>query len=406
MRTHKFALAVYILGVLLRGTPAFAGSISDNLGTFINKQAFGIALQNAQFPNIAGEFTQRVAIGSLQLPVPANSTSFTFSYNPALGVFERSSGSLGPVFVDRAETIGEGRFDLIFSYQFANLKNLDNERFGRQLEFAFGAPVDGGVLFGAFVGQDFNLKENVFSFNGTYGITDHWDVNLLVPIVYTTLDLTGQAGAAAEGNPKFALRSVSFHDSAFGIGDILLRTKYRFYEDPDVILLAGAITFRMPSGSAGNFQGLGDFTITPTLIASRPFGRNDLHMNLGMEFDTQNSEASRARYAIGATIQPWDQLAFLIDILGSSGLDNDHFTVPTGNLTPVCTPGVVNCVNYTATPTSVQGVVPRSDIIDLSVGIKANPFASANVYLLAIIPMTRQGLRADVVPAGGFEWTF
>ena len=124
-----------------------------------------------------------------------------------------------------------------------------------------------------------------------------------------------------------------------------------------------------------------------------------------MEFNTQNSEASRARYGIGATIQPIEQLAFLLDIIGSSGLDDDHFTVPSGNVTPICS-GVVNCVNYTATPTSVDGVVPRSDIVDLSTGIKFNPFASANVYLLAIIPLTQQGLRAAVVPAGGIEWTF
>src|SRR5262245_49390279 len=402
MRAHKLASIFGVLGILLAGRPVSARSISDNLGAFINNEGLGTVVSGVQFPNIAGEFIQRVALGSLQLPVPANSTSFTYSYNPALGVFERSSGSLGPVFVDRAETVGEGHFDLIFSYQFANLKNLDNESFGRQLEFAFQTQVQGANVVGAFVGDDFNLKENVFAFNGTYGITDHWDVNLLIPLVYTTLDLNAQAGCELEAVPAF--RSCSFHVAVLGTGASLLRTKYRFYEDPDVVLLAGAITFRMPSGNAGNFQGLGDFTITPTLIASRPFGRNDLHMNLGMEFDTQNSEASRARYAIGATIQPLDQLAFLIDILGSSGLDNDHFTIPTGNVTPNCT--VARCVNYTATPTSVEGVVPRSDIVDLSTGIKFNPFASANVYLLAIIPLTRQGLRAPVVPAGGIEWTF
>ena len=58
------------------------------------------------------------------------------------------------------------------------------------------------------------------------------------------------------------------------------------------------------------------------------------------------------------------------------------------------------------TSTEVTGVVRRSDIVDLSTGIKFNPFASANIYLLAIIPLAQQGLRAAVVPAGGFEWTF
>src|SRR5262249_56247733 len=183
-------------------------------------------------------------------------------------------------------------------------------------------------------GNDFSLKENVFTFNFTYGLTDLWDVNLLVPTLYTTLDLAGIAGSFA--SLVATVGQARFRDDTFGIGHILLRSKYRFYENPDVVLLAGAMTFRIPSGNPDNFQGLGDFTITPTLIASRPFGRSDLHMNLGMEFDTMNGERSRARYAIGATIQPLDRLAFLVDILGSSGLDDEHFSIPTGIVTPVC----------------------------------------------------------------------
>lgn len=401
MRARRVAWVMGVLGSWLASSGMAAASISSSLESFVNRSV-GRVVQNLEFPNLVGEFVQREALGSIQLPVPANSTSFTYSYNPSLGVFERSSGSLGPVFVDRGETVGEGRFDLIFSYQFANLTDLDGESFGRQLQFGFqGVTADGVNVAGAFVGNDFSLKENVFSFNFTYGITDKWDVNLLVPMLYTTLDLDGQAGGVVEGVPDIG--PVSFHDSAFGIGDILLRTKYRFYDNPDVVLLAGALTLRMPSGSADNFQGLGDFTITPTLIVSRPFGKYDIHMNLGMEFDTRDSERSRARYGIGATIQPLDQLAFLVDILGSSGLDDDTFTLPVGNVPPQFAAG-----NFlvSQTPTSVTGVVRRSDIVDLSTGIKFNPFASANVYLLAIIPLTQQGLRAAVVPAGGFEWTF
>ena len=402
MRARRAAWVMGVLGSWLASSGMAAASISNSLEGFIN-QSVGRVVQNLEFPNLVGEFIQREALGSIQLPVPANSTSFTYSYNPSLGVFERSSGSLGPVFVDRGETVGEGRFDVIFSYQFANLTDLNGESFGKQLQFGFqGATGDGVNVLGAFVGNDFSLKENVFSFNFTYGITDKWDVNLLVPMLYTSLSLNGQAGGVVE-NALPDIGPVSFHDKAFGIGDILVRTKYRFYDDPDVVLLAGALTFRMPSGNPDNFQGLGDFTITPTLIVSRPFGKNDIHMNLGMEFNTRDSQQTRARYGIGATIQPLDQLAFLVDILGSSGLDDDTFTLPAGNVPPQFTAGDF-LVSKTAT--SVTGVVRRSDIVDLSTGIKFNPFASANVYLLAIIPLTQQGLRAAVVPAGGFEWTF
>jgi hypothetical protein len=385
-----------------------SASISSSLGQFIN-QSTGLVVQNASFPNVAGAFIQREALESLQLPVPATSTSFTYAYNPTLGIFERSSGSLGPVFLDRAETVGAGHFDLIFSYQFANLDSLNNASFGKQLQFGFTSQAGGIPAGGAFIGRNASLKQNVFSFNGTYGITDRWDVNLLVPMVYTTFDLEGEAGGFAGSH--IVTTPESFHDSAFGIGDILLRSKYRFFDDPDLVLLAGAMTLRMPSGNPDNFQGLGDFTITPELIISRPIGRNDIHANLAMEFNTQNANGSRARYGIGATIQPLDNLAFVLDILGSSGLDKDTFTIPSGNVTPLCghvgQGQSINCVNYSVSKGGqVNGVVPRSDIVDLSTGIKFNPFENANIYLVAIIPLTQQGLRAAVVPTGGFEWFF
>jgi hypothetical protein len=392
--------AIGVVGLAIASGGVASASISNSLEQFVDRSVSRIFTSPVAFPNLVGEFIQREALGSIQLPVPANSTSFTFTYNPSLGVFERSSGSLGPVFVDRAETVGEGRFDLIFSYQFANLKNFDGNNFGPQLLFGFQAQTrEGATAAGAFHGTDFSLKENVFAFNGTYGITDRWDVNLLMPMLYTTLDLGAKTVNSVDGS-RTPIASSSFHDKAFGIGDILLRTKYRFLDDPNVVLMAAALTLRMPSGSADNFQGLGDFTITPALIVSRPFGRNDIHMNLAMDVDTMDLAQTRARYAIGTTLQPLDQLAFLIDILGSSGLANDNFSIPRGPIKPVFA-SPTNSFVTNVTPTQVNAFVPRSDIIDLSTGIKFNPFATANIYLLAIIPLTQQGLRAAVIPAGG-----
>jgi hypothetical protein len=405
MKEGRLAVVVSVFGLVFAGPRAASASISNSLEQFLNRSINLVSQTPVGFPNLVGEFIQREALGSIQLPVPANSTSFTFSYNPSLGVFERSSGSLGPVFVDRAETVGAGHFDLIFSYQFANLKNFNGDNFGPQLIFGFLAPSkEGATVAGVFAGRNFSLKENVFAFNGTYGITDRWDVNLLVPMLYTTLDFTGDAINSVNNVPTNIVPA-SFHDKAFGIGDILLRTKYRFLDDPEVVLMAAALTLRMPSGSPDNFQGLGDFTITPALIVSRPFGRNDVHMNLAMEFDTMNGDRTRARYGIGTTLQPLDQLAFLIDILGSSGLDNENFSIPRGNVQPFF-PSPTSDFITNVTPTQVNAFVPRSDIVDLSTGIKFNPFATANIYLLAIIPLTQQGLRAAVIPAGGFEWTF
>src|SRR5262245_33357541 len=204
MVVRRFALVIGALGLAVAGARTASASISSSLGQFVTNSLNHVLATPIGLPNLASEFIQREALSSIQLPVPANSPSLIFTYNAQLGAFERTTGSLGPVFVDRAETVGEGRFDLIFGYQFANLTDLNGTNFGDLLQLGFlGAPTEeGATVAGAFVGRDFSLKENVFSFNFTYGITDRWDVNLLTPMLYTTVDLGGDSANLVDDIPS------------------------------------------------------------------------------------------------------------------------------------------------------------------------------------------------------------
>ena len=40
---------------------------------------------------------------------------------------------------------------------------------------------------------DVNVKTNLFSFYGTYGITDRWDISMLVPILQVQFDVDSTA---------------------------------------------------------------------------------------------------------------------------------------------------------------------------------------------------------------------
>ena len=42
--------------------------------------------------------------------------------------------------------------------------------------------------------EEFDLESHVLSLYATYGITDRWDVNVLVPIVFTSLDVSCARG--------------------------------------------------------------------------------------------------------------------------------------------------------------------------------------------------------------------
>jgi hypothetical protein len=230
----------------------------------------------------------------------------------------------------------------------------------------------------------------------------------------TQLDVAGRGYRVINEGTKaqttlFDTRN-GFDDTSFGVGDLLVRAKYRFGYVSDFGFAAG-LTLRCPTGNDQNFHGIGDWTVQPTFIVSRAFGLNDVHANLGMEFNAADSERTQARYGIGATLQ-MEQLrwvALLVDILGNSGLDNEQFTqtVPF----PAGASGTVHNFFVTSAQSSdgslrVTSTLPRTDQVSIAVGLKFALWGNALGYLNAIVPLTQQGLQADVISAVGFEYSF
>jgi hypothetical protein len=187
---------------------------------------------------------------------------------------------------------------------------------------------------------------------------------------------------------------------------VLLRGKYRLYDGEPVRVAAG-LGLRLPSGDANNFHGLGDTIVTPTIVLSRPWGRHDVHANFGVDINATDLERSRARYALGASIQPWEQIAFLVDVLGSSSFTEDRFTysAPTAALRNQQLTGI-NDLILSVHDGIATAFVPRSDIVNLAVGLKVNPVGTLVAFGEAIMPLTHDGLRAEVIPTAGLEWTF
>jgi hypothetical protein len=101
----------------------------------------------------------------------------------------------------------------------------------------------------------------VLSLYATYGITDRWDVNVLVPIINTSLDvsvravlnnaeinpLTGRPTHLFPNGTNVATRHID--DDSTGVGDVLLRTKYHFLSSNGFNLASG-LSLRLPSGDA------------------------------------------------------------------------------------------------------------------------------------------------------------
>ncbi|HLX43042.1 MAG TPA: hypothetical protein VKR43_06395, partial [Bryobacteraceae bacterium] len=59
------------------------------------------------------------------LPIISPSSGFTYKYDSATGAFVRSTTSFGPIYTERAETIGRGKFSFGTSYQRFRFGSLD-----------------------------------------------------------------------------------------------------------------------------------------------------------------------------------------------------------------------------------------------------------------------------------------
>lgn len=416
-----FAAAVCAVAVCAAAGNARA-SLADKLGRLTNTPEVvsgvpGLGVGPFDIPstgNVATEIVQRLAVRGIDFPVTSTTPGVAFRLNPRLGVFEQVE-SLGPVFAERAESLGKGKFELGLSILYADL----NEFNGGDLElatpsglFALSDADTGDVLYNLDRVQriDFSLEQFLVNFSATYGITDRWDVNLLMPIVHSylsavsndTVFLTDPTGAGGAVD----LAPIGVTDDAFGPGDLQVRTKYRLLDDP--VQLAGVLSTRFPTGDPADFQGIGDFTVTPLFVASKTFGSHEIHFNGGFEINADDLERSRARYALGGSLQIIEELALLVDFIGSSGLAEDDFT--TSALVGAATGVTVNSVSVVrATPPvvgTIDASIDRTDIIDMATGFKFRIADRVIGFLGAIVPLNDDGLRADYIPTGAVEVPF
>jgi hypothetical protein len=375
-----------------------------------------------------GLLVKQLAPSAADFPAISTVPGFTYRYNPQLLSFERSSSLLGPVFVERPQTLGRGKFDFGFSYLFVdfdelNGQDLDGLTFHLQHNDCCneknpppspGVPVfENDTADVSF--EKFTLQSQVVSFFATYGITDRWDVNFLLPVIFTHLHLRARAvlnNESGEGEHFFdaaqgtteEVRSVD--DDTTGVGDLLLRTKYRFL-DGEEFKLASGLVLRVPTGEEDDFQGIGDTTLMPYFATSFEHGRFGIHANSGIEINWDDSDRSRVRYGGGISLQVIEQLALLMDVIGSSNLTTDRVGVSV--------PQFVSLRGKPEIPSEAGVNIPdfqrfnktlSTDIVDLAVGFKINPYGSVVGFVNVLMPLNDDGLRADVIPAVGLEVSF
>lgn len=426
VKNGKSILSITIASLFLSSN-ADAEELSQRLQTLFGQGGITLAVNpaNPAFQHTAhfsssslatlGLLAEQLAPSAADFPAISTAPGFTYKYNPDLQTFERSSTSLGSIFVERPQTVGRGKFDFGLSYlylDFAGLNgtDLDDLEFSGLIHGDCCDPPDPFEAATATVTFDkFDLRSHVISLSGTYGITDNWDVNVLLPIFITSMDIT--ATARINDVPAFGQQqgihffpngtkqqTFSTSGEEHGVGDLQLRTKYRFYTS-DSLNIASGLNLRIPTGDAANFQGLDDVILTPYIALAQDFGPINLHGSFGFDVYTETLERTRARYNVGVAYQPLDKLAFIVDMLGSSNVTDQSVSVQVPEFTGT---------GGSTTPSGFRTETAdfRTDIVDLAVGMKFTPHQSVVGYLNVFLPLNDDGLRSEVVPAGGVQVNF
>jgi hypothetical protein len=226
--------------------------------------------------------------------------------SPASGVIERKdratgaelaeSSTLGPIFTERAETIGKGHFYIGFSnqdfhftrYNGVSLNALSVLYPGGQssqiLTSATGSALQTvPATFG--LGMDVRLSQNIAFL--TYGVTDRFDVSVGLPMVHSAVAARTYDGTIYAGNGAGTLGSTCWCANTFtpgsptliqqqigqasygktGFGDLLVRAKGTVYRKPNAVVAIGA-DVRFPTGDAANYLGVGTTSVKPFVAVS------------------------------------------------------------------------------------------------------------------------------------------
>lgn len=348
----------------------------------------------------------RTALLAVDRPVVAAAPDVVYVFDPHADAFRRER-VLAPVFADRATTVGRGHVEIGATLDWSDLDRVDGGSFGDAVGITrTGLAGAQSILLQRVHVDDFRLSTLAMTTHVTVGITDRLDLTLLAPVVWTHLNAGIRQqfdlfDASATHIGRSAAEPRRTRGDATGIGDLVVRAKFLMWAG-DRLRVMSNLAVRTPTGDADDFHGLGDTVVTPGLASSLRFGRAEVNAGVGLDLDADDLERSRVRYVLGGTLAVQSWLSLVLELVGSSGLEDDRFEVP----------GVLRTVNGV----EIQGVdplasrttlaVPRTDVVDLAVAAKIGLGDAGSLFLGTLVPLTSDGLRSAATPIIGIDVAF
>jgi hypothetical protein len=471
-----------ILGdIIMQSPPAAAGNAFGLPPGFTHSAHFS-PLQTNDPTNpavgIVQGFNNQMATQFSTFPLGSSTGGLTYIFDETLGTFRRGSTSFGPMFAERALTIGRGKLSIGINFQHASYNTFAGQDLNNgSIKFYLrhedcctlvpsSSPPGFSILLqpnGSYLSPPFkgDLVEASLSLKATadttaaianYGVTDHWDVGLAVPFVRVGVNAQIRARVlrlvtwsspvvhAFDPNNPDADMVLQQSGSAFGIGDVVVRSKYHFLRREGGGLAAG-VDVRLPTGDKNELLGAGGVQAKFLLIGSTESGRFGKHFNIGYTAArgmvpgnvlglTPVGVPDEFNYTGGIEFVATPRITLIGDFVGRTlrntgklDLVNKNFQYASidalsANAPPAAAFGgtagpdcgtVPGLTGYTCKSIFLKEFAPRSGNLTLPLatgGIKYNAFGNMLVGGSLLFPLTNAGLRSRVTAVVGVDYAF
>jgi len=385
-------------------------------------------------PNAQATLSQLNRVIAAQIstfPLASSASSFTFEFDPTLGIFERNTETFGPVFAERALTAGKGRFSLGVSgfeaeydrFEGQDIQNADIQLYLTHLDIREDGTTTDLWFEGDIIRADLSidLRNRTTVLVANYGVTDNFDLGVAVP--YVDLQLNATIDATIENlstapDPIFihsfdenGRKENTFRESgsASGIGDMVVRGKWNFKKSESVNL-AAAFDVRLPTGDEGDLLGSGATQAKLYAIASHDTGRFTPRASAGYTFSSKGSDLigelpDEINYAAGFDLGLHPRASIAVDFVGRTQLDAERLVEvqKTFLYTQRLDPTIREAVRTTP---DVDAMPSNRNIMYLSTGLKINPFGRVLIVGNVLFALNDSGLQDSVTPYIGIDYTF
>jgi hypothetical protein len=455
MNPRRAVLVLAILAILPRpadGQTGLRDLLTDFLregitlapppgGVVVSHEAHFIDPNSEQFIAVR-QFNNELATQLATFPLASSAGGFAYQYDPTLGTFTRATQSFGPIYTERADTIGKGRFNLGINYSHFTFDRVDDLSLSRgDLKLVFTHQDVASYVKGDVITAELRVKvtADVTAFVMTYGLFEGLDIGAAIPI--ERVDLTAQTDAEVERLATQQNTSIHrFQDgssretfeasgSASGLGDILVRAKYQFLRGRAGGGLALGADVRLPTGEERDLLGTGTTLAGGFLIGSLQLGTFSPHLNGGYTWSsnapdpnaplTIDSSAipNQVSYAAGFDWAIHPRVTFIVDVLGRTYLNSQTVTLVDQEYTAVTGDSIGgSCLcepEGEVPPRTIHQSFQRLSSTEAnlntllgSIGFKANPIGNLLITANVLFSLNRKGLQDSLSPLFAIDYSF